>query len=265
MPEILDVVGPNAGGAPLAYTLDQPGTVDFQAAFAHYDGTGASGNWRPTLTIKAQDGTILSRTFPGSSLHAGDTADVTFSPFVPAADSGSSGGAAGGYNSLAQGLGLVAWTIDPAYASQQIRPSTTTQLAALWLDAGTVITSMSQPIVVPEATPPVHAYMALYNSTFSLVAQTPDTPSLGTVAGWNTVALTTPYTVPTSAAYFAGAFYDAVTNTPTTLSSIINWTDTHVIAGQNYRSVVHTSGYTSPPNTFTVSASAPGIQLLVTL
>lgn len=82
MSSALETVGPRAGAAPLAYTLTETGTVDLQSAFAHFDGTAASGDWRPALTIRAQNGTILSRTFPTDTLATGDTADVTYAPFL---------------------------------------------------------------------------------------------------------------------------------------------------------------------------------------
>lgn len=81
MAQLLQTVGPRSGGAPLTYTLTEPGTLDLQSVFAHFDGSGASGAFRPTLTIKAQNGTILARLFPIDEPAAGDTADVTYSPF----------------------------------------------------------------------------------------------------------------------------------------------------------------------------------------
>jgi hypothetical protein len=102
--QLLETVGPRSGSAPLAYTLAEQGTVDLQAVFAHFDGAAASGAWRPTLTIKSQNGTILARLFPSDTLAVGDTADVTYAPFLSGA-----GGAAGG--SLATTDGTT--TIDP--------------------------------------------------------------------------------------------------------------------------------------------------------
>jgi hypothetical protein len=82
---LLETVGPKTGAAPLTYTLTEQGTVDLQSVFAHFNGAGASGAWRPTCTVRSQNGTILSRTFPVDELAAGDTADVTFAPLLRAA------------------------------------------------------------------------------------------------------------------------------------------------------------------------------------
>ena len=89
MAELLDTIGPRNGPAPLSIQLSQLGTVDLQSAFAHYDGTSAAGTWVPALMVQAQNGTILGRVFPSTNPAAGDTADVTFFPFVPAASAAS--------------------------------------------------------------------------------------------------------------------------------------------------------------------------------
>jgi hypothetical protein len=78
---VLEVVGARAGDAPLTYTLTELGTVDLQTVFAHFNGAGASGSFRPCLTLRAQNGAILGRLFPTEELSAGDSADVTYSPF----------------------------------------------------------------------------------------------------------------------------------------------------------------------------------------
>ena len=251
----LDVSGPRQSPAPLAVTLTELGTVDFQSAFASFDGSAAAAAFEPTLTVRSQNGTIVARS-KASSVAAGASADVSWFPGLAETTSTPAPSSGGGYNALAESFGLVAWTFDPAIAPNTSRPFNADTLNALYLDAGTVVTSLSQPIVGIEATPPVHAYMALYDDTFALVAQTADTPSLGTSTGWNTVALSSPYTVPTSGAYYVGAFYDATANTPTTLSVLTNWSISATVAGGNYRAVQHTPALTSPPANFTITAAS---------
>lgn len=95
MAQLLEVIGPKAGGAPLRYVVTEQGTVDLMSIFARFDGSAASGDWRPTVTIRAQDGTILVRVPVDETLPTGDTADVTFAPFLRAgATSSGSGGIA---------------------------------------------------------------------------------------------------------------------------------------------------------------------------
>lgn len=94
MSSILETVGPRGGAAPLTYTLAEPGQVDLASVFAHFDGTSAAGSFRPTVTIRAQNGTILARVFPTDTLAAGDTADVTYAPFLRQSSTG------GGYDTV---------------------------------------------------------------------------------------------------------------------------------------------------------------------
>lgn len=83
MATALEPIGPRAGTAPLTYTLTDPVEVDITSIFAHFDGAAASGAFRTVVTIRAQNGAILARVFPTSdTLTTGDTADVTFAPFL---------------------------------------------------------------------------------------------------------------------------------------------------------------------------------------
>lgn len=74
------------------YTVPGADTIEPLAASVSYDGSGASGDFMPCLSIYSQDGHLISRTFPQASVAAGASAEVSFIPFVPPA----SGAAAGG-------------------------------------------------------------------------------------------------------------------------------------------------------------------------
>lgn len=67
--------------APFTYTLAQALTIRPESAFAHWDGSGASGPFLAALTFRAQDGKIFSRTFPTTPIAAGGEADVSYAPF----------------------------------------------------------------------------------------------------------------------------------------------------------------------------------------
>jgi len=82
---ILETLGPLNGASPLSRELTETGTVELQAAFAIFDGSAAAGAYRPALTIRAQNGTLLARVFPADELAAGDSAGVTFAPFLRSA------------------------------------------------------------------------------------------------------------------------------------------------------------------------------------
>lgn len=106
MAELLDMVGPRNGSAPLDYLLTEIGTVDLQTAFAVFDGTGASGSFKAALTIRSQSGAIIARVFPSTDLAAGDAAAVTYSPFFRACPPSPSG------ETFAQAIATLALTKD---------------------------------------------------------------------------------------------------------------------------------------------------------
>jgi len=81
VPTILEPIGIPAGTGPISRTLTELGTVDVESAFATFDGTGASGAWRPAFTVRAQNGAIIGRVFPTQELATGDSAAVTYGPF----------------------------------------------------------------------------------------------------------------------------------------------------------------------------------------
>lgn len=83
-----------AEATPVAYTVPGSAEVEPLSAFAHFDGTGAAGSFRPTLTFYSAAGLILARVFPGDTVVAGGTADVTFAPFL-GNDAAASGGGSG--------------------------------------------------------------------------------------------------------------------------------------------------------------------------
>lgn len=50
-------------------------------AFAHWNGAAASGTFYPALSFYAQNGALLMRVFPSTSVAAGASADVSYAPF----------------------------------------------------------------------------------------------------------------------------------------------------------------------------------------
>lgn len=69
-----------AGASPAVYTVPGSVTIEPLAAFAHFDGTSASGAFLPCLSFYSSAGLLLARVFPEGGLAAGASADVTFSP-----------------------------------------------------------------------------------------------------------------------------------------------------------------------------------------
>lgn len=62
---------------------------------ATWDGSAAAGAFLPCCSFYSQDGRLLARTFP-AQVAAGDTAEVTYSPFGAALASAAGAGGAGG-------------------------------------------------------------------------------------------------------------------------------------------------------------------------
>lgn len=69
------------GSVPYEYLLAPGEAMAPSTVQATFDGTGAAGAFRPALGLYAQSGELLSRTFTGEAVTAGDTAEVTFAPF----------------------------------------------------------------------------------------------------------------------------------------------------------------------------------------
>jgi hypothetical protein len=70
------------GDAPAPIEL--PGSLDVEivTATAVFDGSGAAGSFMPCIAVYSQSGILLSRTFPDQVLAVGDTAEVTYVPFL---------------------------------------------------------------------------------------------------------------------------------------------------------------------------------------
>lgn len=81
MGELLQIASLPTETGPLTYQIAEAGTVDWQSAFAHYDGTSASGSFLAALTVRSQNGAIVARVWPSTTFAAGDVGDVTFVPF----------------------------------------------------------------------------------------------------------------------------------------------------------------------------------------
>jgi hypothetical protein len=70
--------------APLEIPLGASDAFEPLSAFAHFDGTAAAGAFLPCITYYSQDGKILARAFPSSSVAAGASADVSWFPGLSA-------------------------------------------------------------------------------------------------------------------------------------------------------------------------------------
>lgn len=75
------------GGAPQAYEVPNATEIIVKAVTATFDGSGAAGNFKPTLEIVSDGGVVMARVPCETEVSAGGSAEVTFAPFLRAAAS----------------------------------------------------------------------------------------------------------------------------------------------------------------------------------
>lgn len=117
------------GAIPATYKFPPALDARLSSVSAVFDGSGAGGAFLACLSVYSQDGKLIGRFFPGSSVAAGDTAEVTFAPFLDRTEAASAGGAglqfnAGAYGPDNVGDWLVVETTDPT-AQDFTEPSAT--------------------------------------------------------------------------------------------------------------------------------------------
>ena len=79
-PIIISDTGPTEVPAP--YEVPASQAMQLRTVSAVFDGSGASGRFRPCCSIYSQSGALLSRVFPDDILEAGESAEVSFLPFL---------------------------------------------------------------------------------------------------------------------------------------------------------------------------------------
>lgn len=79
------ITRPGSVATPLDVELGGLEVLEPQAAFAHFDGSGAAGEFLPCVTYYTQDGLVFARAFPADAVAAGASADVSWFPGLSAA------------------------------------------------------------------------------------------------------------------------------------------------------------------------------------
>jgi hypothetical protein len=74
------ILNPQVEAAPTGYTIPGAQELILKSVKASYDGSGAGGDYVPTLQFVAPNGTIVSECPLGSTVTAGDDVDVTWFP-----------------------------------------------------------------------------------------------------------------------------------------------------------------------------------------
>lgn len=76
---------------PATFQLQGTGELDIKSVTVTMDGSAAGTNFFPTLSIYTQDDRLLSRTQPASAVTAGQSAIVTWAPFLRKAAAAAAG------------------------------------------------------------------------------------------------------------------------------------------------------------------------------
>lgn len=84
------VYADNPGSIPATYSLPADSGVRLESVSALFNGSGASGDFYPCLSVYSQDNKLIGRYFPGTALSAGDVAEVTFATFLGSSGASSS-------------------------------------------------------------------------------------------------------------------------------------------------------------------------------
>jgi hypothetical protein len=114
------VIAIEDGGLPRGYTLAAQELLQLLTAEATYDGSSAAGDFLPSVAIYSQEGRLLARTFPATAIGAGDSAKVTFAPFLRAAGGAAGGGIqfdvdnVGGYLQVEGGANIPSGPLEPS-------------------------------------------------------------------------------------------------------------------------------------------------------
>lgn len=117
--------------APNSWTIPDALTIMLKAINATFNGTGAAGAFLPAVEIISDSGHVAARVFTDTAVAAGDSAEVTFAPFLRNAAGNACGGKIDstqqvgntcGVHSVGQGSGRVL-TSDGADGSRWLTPT----------------------------------------------------------------------------------------------------------------------------------------------
>jgi hypothetical protein len=163
-------------------------------------------------------------------------------------------------NALAQSLGLVAWTSDPALVSSSITDSSgSIHGAAVWLNKGDTVNWLAE-LVVSAGSGMTHGGFAIYDDDLDLVAQTDDSPTAFQTAAadsWVKLPLASQYTAPTSGLYY---FVDLLAGSTVPKIGIVT-SNASILTGANLlpngvpREVGGGTGFSSFPSALTNKGS----------
>jgi hypothetical protein len=156
---------------------------------------------------------------------------------------------------LLNGQGLVAQTFDRANAAGSVTTvSGTARYIGLPLIAGTLLTN-GVAFVTGTGSGMTHGWLALYDSSGNLLAQTADSPATYNSTGLKVVALTAPFTVLTDGYYYACFLGTTGTSMPAMLGGQVSSTLTELEVGTGKARHGAQTGLSALANPFTLSTA----------
>lgn len=111
-------------------------------------------------------------------------------------------------NLLPEALGAVAWTQDPRFGGLVGHQATSGILHgnAVWIPQGKTITRL-EVFIATAGIGVTDAWVAIYDKSLALLAQSNDTPAFANVLGWQGANLQAPWTCPRSDFYYFADLY----------------------------------------------------------
>lgn len=87
----LQILGLGTSAVPLEYNVTGNQSLDLVAVNVDYDGSSAAVSWQPVIEIVSDAGHVMARGV-GPTIAAGDSASVTFAPFLEGTSTSTTGG-----------------------------------------------------------------------------------------------------------------------------------------------------------------------------
>jgi hypothetical protein len=204
----LQILGLGTSAVPLDYTASGDQSLDLVAVNADYDGGAAGVDWQPVVEIISTAGHVMARGV-GPTITAGDSASVTFAPFLKAPAAGGNG-----VTEITSGDGSIT-VVDPFGPVTDLSASIQKVQSS---DGSVTVTDPFGPFVDLSVAPP-----APDEEILSIGGTIANPATFSKLSGSNLVSLVTP-TVPSMVAAGTYSFaLEADTSSPIDVNSLFQF------------------------------------------
>lgn len=123
------------GNAPASWLIPDALTLQLEAAFAHFDGSGAAGSYFPCLKIVSDAGETVAMIPMDADVAAGSSVEASWAPFLRTGGGAGGGGSVPivGYASFAPAAGFIQVT-----STDETNPTTIQQSGSFTADGTTL-------------------------------------------------------------------------------------------------------------------------------